>query len=166
VPTPTYTPLATQTLTSAASTVTFSSIPATYRDLILIYSAAITDGGTNRFLQMTFNSDTTLTNYTNVAMAGTGSVANSASFTNFGIAPHYFSDLPPNVGESSMVLQVLDYSATDKHKTVLSRSSRGNFGVTATASRWADTAAISQMVLGLNASTWKIGSTFSLYGVN
>jgi hypothetical protein len=36
MPTPTYIPLATVTLGSADSSVTFSSIPATYRDLILV----------------------------------------------------------------------------------------------------------------------------------
>ena len=37
MPTPTYTPLATVTLGTSAASVTFSSIPATYRDLILIF---------------------------------------------------------------------------------------------------------------------------------
>jgi hypothetical protein len=38
MPTPTYTPLATVTLGTTAASVTFSSIPATYRDLIFVLS--------------------------------------------------------------------------------------------------------------------------------
>jgi hypothetical protein len=65
MPTPTYTPLATVTLGSSASSVTFSSIPGTYRDLILIFDG--TGSGTTGNLRMTFNGST-LSNFTDVRM--------------------------------------------------------------------------------------------------
>ena len=54
----TYEPIATQTLASAAATITFSSIAATYTDLRLIFAKPI--GGSSLLLR--FNSDTA-TNY-------------------------------------------------------------------------------------------------------
>ena len=56
----TYTPIATTTLGSGQTSVTFSSISGTYTDLILIASASNTGGATNIRLQ--FNGDTA-TNY-------------------------------------------------------------------------------------------------------
>jgi hypothetical protein len=41
----TYTPIATQTLGSAASSVIFSSIPQGYTDLVLIENGKVTSGG-------------------------------------------------------------------------------------------------------------------------
>ena len=52
----TYTPIASITLGAATSSVTFSSIPQTYTDLIVIFNGR-TDGDENTNLQ--FNSDTT-----------------------------------------------------------------------------------------------------------
>jgi len=75
MPTPTYTPLATVTLGSATSSVTFSSIPATYRDLILIFDGTRTG---NNNVQYRFNSDTG-TNYSTVIAAGNGSGTTSSA---------------------------------------------------------------------------------------
>jgi hypothetical protein len=61
MPTNTYVALATQTLGSAAASVTFSSIPATYTDLVLITSVQNNSGG-NRAMQIILNADTA-TNY-------------------------------------------------------------------------------------------------------
>ncbi len=52
----TYEPLATTTLGSAASSVTFSSISGSYTDLVVVFSG--TAGGGNSNLILTFNSDT------------------------------------------------------------------------------------------------------------
>jgi hypothetical protein len=66
----------------------------------------------------------------------------------------------------SIGVQVMDYSATDKHKTVLFRDQEKNATVVgASAQRWANTAAVTQLNVFLNTSTYAAGSTFSLYGV-
>ncbi|NBQ97859.1 MAG: hypothetical protein EBU12_06490, partial [Microbacteriaceae bacterium] len=56
----TYSQIASTTLGSAASSVTFSSIAATYTDLVIVVQAAVTAGSIA--LRMQFNSDTG-TNY-------------------------------------------------------------------------------------------------------
>jgi hypothetical protein len=54
----TYTPIASQTLTSAVSTVTFINIPQTYTDLVLITSTKTTSSAADGAMGCYLNSDT------------------------------------------------------------------------------------------------------------
>jgi len=63
------------------------------------------------------------------------------------------------------ILQFFDYSATNKHKSVLSRSDTATYGTGATANRWGSTAAISSILLYPNMNLFESGSTFHLYGI-
>lgn len=164
--TPTYDLLDSVILSSSASSVTFSSISQDYRDLIVVMAAAADDDSTTRYLRMTFNTDTTLTNYSNVAMAGNGASVYGSTFQD-GIAPMYYSDINTTIGNSLVLMQIMDYAKTDRHKTVLSRSNstKTSRGTTATCSRWLNSSAIDQIVLSISGSTWKTGSTYYLYGV-
>jgi hypothetical protein len=76
----TYTPIATQTLGSAAASVTFSSIPQGYTDLILVCSPVSTTGS-NTFMWIRYNSDTG-SNYSLTSMRGNGSTATSFRLSN------------------------------------------------------------------------------------
>jgi hypothetical protein len=159
VPQPTYTPLATVTLGSSTSSVTFSSIPATYRDLILIITAQRTGSPVNMGLR--FNGDTG-SNYSQVYMTSTGSTTYSGtvSATNAQIDVYPYA---PSTGFNNYILQIMDYSATDKHKTFLRRTNEAGNATEAAAHRWANTAAITSINLAM--SSMNTGSTFSLYGV-
>jgi hypothetical protein len=159
VPQPTYTPLANVTLGTAATSVTFSSIPATYRDLILIITAQRT--GTPVNVGMRFNGDSG-SNYSSVYMTGTGSSSVSAtvSSTNFQLDLYPY---PPSSGFNNYIVQMMDYSATDKHKPILVRVNDAGNATEASAGRWASTAAVNSLALTL--SNFNTGSTFSLYGV-
>jgi hypothetical protein len=162
MPTPTYTPMATVTLSSSASSVTFSSIPATYRDLILVYAASYSTSGDIVTL-MRFNSDSG-SNYSSVRMYGNGST--TTSDTNpAGTSAIDAGFLNQNI--SSTIQQIMDYSATDKHKTVLSRHTLTGTGfVLAQAARWANTSALTGISLEPQSGrSFASGSTFSLYGV-
>jgi hypothetical protein len=158
MPTPTYTPLATVTLGAAASSVTFSSIPATYRDLILVVNGTrSSDSGDGGLLR--FNGDSG-SNYSYVFMLGNGSstISASASYTGI-IGPALFT------GQGMAIAQIMDYSATDKHKTVVVRRDTSNVHAFASAERWANTAAITSMVIGPSTGTYNSGTTFNLFGV-
>jgi hypothetical protein len=65
------------------------------------------------------------------------------------------------------ILQIMDYSATDKHKTALLRESENQITtVLAEAQRWANTNAITTLtVVPQTGPNLASGSTFSLYGV-
>jgi hypothetical protein len=156
MPTPTYTPLATVTLASATSSVTFSSIPATYRDLILVVAAS----GSDTDERIRFNADTG-SNYTFVRMFGDGSSASSSSVSNTYIRT-MAGDLS---GLYNAIIQIMDYSATDKHKTTLGRGNKAGTFVVATAGRWANSAAITSVNYSVATGNFGIGSTFNLYGV-
>lgn len=72
-----------------------------------------------------------------------------------------------NAGSDSRtvaVVQVMDYSATDKHKTSLIRIDSTNT-TSAIAQRWASTTAVNSLTFSIGSGVFAIGSTFSLYGV-
>jgi hypothetical protein len=161
MPTPTYTPLANVTLGTAVSSVTFSSIPATYRDLILVINGSVVTATSFNFR---FNGDTG-TNYSVVNVQGF-SPPTSGTSTDNKMNPW----LPNNlVANQPFVLtsNFMDYSATDKHKPSLHRiggQAGGETWVAMTAGRWADTAAITTILISSGAN-FNIGATFSLYGI-
>jgi hypothetical protein len=167
LPTPTYTALANVTLGSAASSVTFSSIPATYRDLVLVHSTKHSFSGsiTVRDDGIRFNSDSG-SNYPSVIMKGNGSTASSDTLSATSIQLLYgMASASFQMG----IVQIMDYSATDKHKAVLYRSGLGddtNQGAYAQASRWANTAAITTLTIAPSGSFQLLAnSTFALYGI-
>ena len=155
MPTPTYTPLANITLTGSSSTVTFSSISGAYRDLVLIITGT-DSGGTRPAIRL--NSDSGL-NYSYVKMTGNGSTATSATSNAFEVHLATFTSSTP----ATYIVNVMDYSATDKHKTVLVRSARSDSDTVAIANRWASTSAVTSITV-LD-TTWASGSTMALYGI-
>ena len=162
---PTYIPLANITLSSSDASIVFSSIPATYRDLVLVIGSAKSVSG-NPAVVARFNSDSG-TNYPYVRMTGNGSSAASASTTT-----DTFLDLAALFGintseNATIILQVMDYSATDKHRPVLVRSNLAGAGVEAIAARWANAAnAITQIeVFNTSSISFATGTTFSLFGI-
>jgi hypothetical protein len=157
MPTPTYTPLATVTLGSSASSVTFSSIPATYRDLILVFDGTAT---ANSVVNFRYNGDSGA-NYYRVGMEGDGTTASSY----FGTDATSLRVINWRTARSNAIHQIMDYSATDKHKTSISRGNPTDVGVQSAAGRWASTAAITSIALTLDANQFAAGCTFSLYGI-
>jgi hypothetical protein len=164
MPTATYIALANTTLSSATSTVTFSSIPATYRDLVLVCSVKMSVGKT---LGITINDDTG-SNYSHVWMYGIGS--GSGSSTASTNAQYRFMGENANVSTTNFdnsLTSFQDYSATDKHKTMLTRNNQTGSLVEAIAGRWANTNPITKLALAAvgGGSNFESGSTFALYGI-
>lgn len=153
-----YVALANITLGSSASSVTFSSIPATFRDLVLVIKD-LSVAPTNGSVRIRFNGDTTDANYSRVIMFGSGSTGTSGATNG-----HLFYDLYETQGQPTLV-NIMDYSATDKHKTVLTRWSGTDSYVVAGAHRWANTAAINTIAIVPNGFNFASTSTFALYGI-
>jgi hypothetical protein len=154
-PVSTYVPLATITLASTDSSIVFSSIPATYRDLVLIANRKV--GSATPSEKIYLNGDTGA-NYTRVGMFGDGSNDDSYSGTND-------STVSATTTFSVAVYQFMDYSATDKHKTFLVRGGSASHLIIASAHRWANTSAVNSVTIQIASSSYSIGSTFSLYGI-
>lgn len=160
-PVSTYVPLASIELTSTDSEIIFSSIPATYRDLVLIANYTETTP-TSGNIEMRFNSDTG-SNYSQVFMAGR---ANNDTESSAGTFTHHFLNMTSRPsGFSTALLQIMDYSAIDKHTTTLGRINLGAADVAAYAYRYAVTTAINTISIKQSANSFAIGSSFSLYGI-
>lgn len=145
------------TLQSSSSTVTFSSIPATYRDLILVIDGTVSAGG-GEVVRVNFNGDTVSGNYPTTYMDGNGSTASSGS-DNRRVGLIYPS-------RTNMVIQFQDYSTTDKRKPWISRVSGAGNVVFAASGRWVTISpAINTISIFTDANAFAAGSTFSLFGV-
>ncbi len=156
----TYDKIATTTLSSVASNITFSSIPATYTDLVLIINYRLDGAGTGAAGALQFNSDTG-SNYSATFMYGTGSSAVSARATNATYADVAF--MSSNSWATS-ISNIQNYSNATTNKTVLSRNSVSNGEVTAYVNLWRNTAAINTIKV-FAGSNYAVGTMFTLYGI-
>ena len=162
MPTSTYDLIASNVLGSSAASVTFSSIPATYRDLILVVNA-LGSGGSN-FPGIRYNSDSG-GNYSWVHANGDGSLATSSSQTGQTYAIITNDGYPTTTTRAVMITSIMDYSATDKHKSALSRGNNASNGTSMVATRWANTAAITSIEVLAISNNFASGSSFYLYGI-
>ena len=162
----TYTPIATTTLGSAQASYTFTSIPSTYTDLVLVASG-LTSTATTTKLNVGNGSIDTGANYSWTVLSGTGGAANSyrESSVNFTQNERYANWDGTNVANT--IIQIQNYSNTSTYKTWLSRGNNAAAGVDAIVGLWRSTSAINQVQISCtNAGrTFNIGSTFTLYGI-
>lgn len=160
------TPLANTTLGSATSAVTLSSISGSYRDLLLVMQ--VTDATSSGFsLGVQFNGDTGGTSYQYQIMSTSGASSTYAVSTGTSRIQLGWNGANGTNGSSMSRLEILDYSATDKHKTSLLRND--DLPMTTTelsAYRWQNTAAITSIrIFGVSGNI-RAGSTIALYGVS
>jgi hypothetical protein len=158
-----YTALANVTLGSSAATVTFSSITQVHRDLVLVVSDL--KGSTLIDIRMRFNSDTG-SNYSYVFAYGDGSSAGSGAFNPDNQMSLNFTTYASTTVVHNSRVNIMDYSATDKHKTVVGRADGASTATEMYAQRWASTSAITSLSVYASSGTFSSGSTFALYGVS
>ena len=162
----TYTPIATTTLGSTASSYTFSSIPSTYTDLVLVSNVATTVNGKDLAVQ--FNGDTG-TNYSRTVLTGDSTTATSVRATTQAyMFLDYNGAISTTLGNNNCITQIMNYSNSTTYKTVLSRSNNAGtgFGVDANVGLWRSTAAITSMtIIATTSGVFATGSTFTLYGI-
>ena len=163
MPTPTYTPIASTTLTGTQSSVSFDLTSVqNYRDVILVSSVLGNGGNTAPYIRI---NGLTTSIYNNVYASGNGTAASSVAQT--GIT---WLDRTPSSGSTTTPVQgqvhFFDYSVTDKHKSWLSRANRSDASTGMNAGRVATTSAITTILIYAGgANNFAAGSTFSLYGV-
>jgi hypothetical protein len=159
----TYTPIATQTLSSNQQAITFSSISGSYTDLRLICFA---QGSAGLDVLLRFNSDTA-TNYSTTYLSGNGTSAlssrASSSSSILAESGSGFSTANPGI----VIVDVFSYSNATTYKTALCRwstttSSTGTIG--ASVGLWRSTSSISSLVI-TSSQEFIGGSTFTLYGI-
>ena len=163
----TYTPIATQTLASNTATITFSSIPQTYTDLII----AINSGGSvNLDFDMQFNGDSgssSGTNYSGTGLGGTGSSVYPSSIANSNAIRLDQTGYMTTTVVANAIAHIMNYSNTTTYKTVLAHTNNANAGTGITVGLWRNTAAVNQIAFSNfgGGATYITGSTFTLYGI-
>ena len=157
----TYEPIATTTLGSSQSSVTFSSLGA-YTDIIVIFDG-VNATGNNNDTYVRFNSDSG-SNYSYTILLGSGSSAFSYRGSNQ--TALYCGNTNTTSG-NTMVVQIQNYTNTTTYKTVLSRINNAANVVGASVGLWRNTAAITSMTFSSEkgAASFASGSTFTLYGI-
>jgi hypothetical protein len=161
----TYEPIATTALGSAAATVTFSSIPSTYTDLVLVCNVKATTTS-NAYLRVRYNTDTS-NNYSITVLSGNGSAASSARGSNTSVAYLNYNYAMPTTMETAIISNIQNYSNTTTYKTAITRSNAASQGVEAMVTLWRSTAAINNIVISTDngGAILDTGSTFTLYGI-
>ena len=166
----TYEPIATTTLGSSAN-ITFSSIPSTYTDLVIVITG--TASAANNSNAILFNGDTwgnsslySLTFMSGYPTAGVG-VESSRRTSYSGIVTN------PTTTNSSSVpymqkITIFSYRSSF-FKTVLAEQ-HSNFngssgGVTFTAGSWRSTSAITSVTVAVADSTYNSGTIATLFGI-
>jgi len=162
-----YESIATVTLGSASSSISFTSIPSTYQHLQLRVNWGFTDTGNNTWLNATFNGDTG-SSYSYHAIRANGSTVSTSSGTSASKAVFGADDNGDATTWGVSVVDLLDYANTNKYKTTraLAGQDRNGAGVVNFwSSSWRDTAAISSITIVPDSSTFRAGSKFALYGI-
>jgi hypothetical protein len=157
----TYEPIATQTLGSATNNITFSSIPSTYTDLILVANIGVSIATANTFIR--FNSDSG-SNYSVTQLRGNGSSATSHSLANQSRINTDYDGFTTSLG-SNIIIQVQNYSNSTTNKTALIRSNEAAYSTVATVGLWRNTAAITSIFFSVDTHNFITGSSFTLYGI-
>jgi hypothetical protein len=152
----TYEPIETETLGTTESSVTFSSIPGTYTDLVLVFAGTVGILDNNN---VTFNGDTG-SNYSVTRLVGNGSTASSSRGSNLNAIQ--CGEIATS--QSNDIIQIQNYSNSTTYKTLIHRSNNTSQFLKASVGLWRNTAAITSITI-TNGGTYQIGSTFTLYGI-
>jgi hypothetical protein len=160
-----YESIATSTVGAGGSTsITFSSIPATYTHL-QVRLMNLSNGSAGD-VRVQFNSDTG-NNYSKHGLYGSGTAvtANGSASGAFAYGGISGSTTAPGVA----VIDILDYANTNKYKTVRNLSgydlnAAGGY-VELQSGAWLNTAAITSITIFTSGVTYAQYSSFALYGI-
>lgn len=154
----TYDSIATTTVSSAVSDVTFSSISGSYTDLVLIISP-ISTSSSGVDIAFQFNSDTG-SNYSLTGMYGNGTSAVSyRKLTRTRIEGAYSANTNP-----MLRYNIMNYSSTTMNKAVIGRDDTASNVAEALVGLWQSNSAITSIKIFATSGNITAG-TFSLYGI-
>jgi hypothetical protein len=158
----TYEKIATTTLGSATSPITFTSIPSTYTDLRLIFVGTWTSSNA---LRTHINNTTTGSLYSYTDLQGDGATAGS-----FRLTSQNSIQMPSSCSTTLPTFVTMDFFsyAGSTNKTVLveiSQDYNGSGVVQRSVALFRDTAAITRLDLTAVGTTFATGTTATLYGL-
>jgi hypothetical protein len=162
----TYEPIATTTLTSDQPSITFSSIPGTYTDLVIVFNGNSTNAGSStNGMRCRLNADTSAL-YSGTNIAGNGTTASSGRYS----ASTFFEggEISQASGTPTLnIMQFMNYSNTTTFKSFLIRSNVAGSIVQAQVGLYRSTSAITTIELSRDFGTNNLasGCTATLYGI-
>lgn len=159
----TYIPISTTTLSSGVQTVTISSIPQTYTDLVLVISAQQTPAPNTTYLRFNGNS---APNYYQTFLTSSGTTVTYTRYLDF----TYFSEyngISSHDGVSANIYHIFNYALTTEYKTITARTGTGTIGIDLYTGTYAPGSNfnITSLTYGTTVGTLITGSTFTLYGI-
>lgn len=160
--TATYEPIETKTIGTAVASVTFSSIPQTYTDLVMVFAGSAASSSTDS-ISIQFNGDTT-TNYSYTLLSGNGSTATSSRASSQSIIA---GALITSTEVTNSIWHVFNYTNTTTYKTVLARGNIAGALVRQGVGLWRKTpeAITSWLLKPDSGQNFAVGCTFTLYGI-
>jgi hypothetical protein len=170
----TYTLISSNVLGSSAASVTFSSIPSTYTDLVIRASARNDGAATTDNAKLEFNGDTSTANYSYTFLQGNGSAA-SSSRTGTGVIGYIqlnrFSNGASSVAANTFTnneLYIPSYTASQKKQISWFGAQEDNSSTAFLyiyAGLYQPTTAISSIKITGSSYNFVAGSSFYLYGI-
>lgn len=160
-------PLATITLQSSSSEIKFTGMPTLYRDLVLFGALRTDRAESSDPIRLRFNGDSTSGNYTRIAMYG-----NSGGAGGYSDSPgEVIIDVGASAASASagmfsaLKIDLIDYRATDKYKTLLTSSDLSTVETRRQAARWASLNSIDTVsITPYFGANFVAGSNISIYG--
>ena len=158
----TYVALDVKTVTTAVPSITFTSIPSTYTDLVLVSNISQSNG---YMLGRVGSSNTidTGSNYSKTYLLSNGSSVTSGRSTN--ATEFYMMSATSSSQFAPTITHFTNYSNTTTYKSSLARANTTSNGLAAGVGLWRSTAAISTIKISPSANNFASGSTFTLYGI-
>jgi hypothetical protein len=158
-----YESIATATGTGSSGTITFSSIPSTYKHLQIRYISKNTASGTDAYIQLNSSVDSVYRHQ----LTGNGSSASASAYS--GTA--YILLTSGSSGSSIYgvgVIDILDYGSTTKAKTIraLSGYDLNGSGIVGLGSAlWTSTDAITDILIKSAGTNFDTNTQYALYGI-
>lgn len=150
-------------LTSTQSSVTFSTIPSNYTDLIINAVVGTVGGAQN--MKIIFNSNSGPYYYTYLSATGTAGPYSGRYENQSQIFLDNYS-YPNTTIETIYEINIFSYSNSNVYKSLLCYSANPDRAITQVAGTFINSNTISSINLSLGGSeTFKSGSTFTLWGI-
>jgi hypothetical protein len=160
----TYEPIATTTLGSAASSITFSSIASSWTDLRLVVVATTTNNNWN--LELRFNNDATSL-YSITTLYGDGSTAGTDTRGTQSLLSWTVGGATSSTIPQLYTADVFSYAGSTFKTTLMQRSEdkNGSGSVGRMVGLYRSTTAISRIDVLATGTTIATGTTATLYGI-
>jgi hypothetical protein len=154
--------IASGSLSTAASSLTISSIPSTYKNLSFVVRGARASSVAATY-SIRFNGDTSAS-YGNQGSNASGVIAFSTDKAN----PSYYIETA--ITTALLNVDIFDYANTSTYKlaqgNVQAQETTGSYAVRIQKMAWGNTSAINSITFFEDASSLFAGGTYTLYGVS